>query len=118
MLVKIDDRIYQQKLAQAEATLASQKAALANSHQQEVSAKANITSSEAAVASAQAALTQASLASERQQNLNRSGVGTTSVQEQAEAAYEKGESRSSAGAGCAGGLAPAIADDCCESRLS
>lgn len=89
VLVKIDDRIYQQKLAQAEATLASQKAALANSHQQEVSAKANITSSEAAVASAQAALTQASLASERQQNLNRSGVGTTSVQEQAEAAYEK-----------------------------
>lgn len=89
VLVKIDDRIYQQKLAQAEATLASQKAALANSHQQEVSAKANITSSEAAVTSAQAVLTQASLASERQQNLNRSGVGTTSVQEQAEAAFEK-----------------------------
>lgn len=89
LLFKIDDRIYQQKLAQAEATLASQKAALANSHQQEVSAKANITSSEASVTSAKAALTQASLASERQQNLNRSGVGTTSIQEQAEAAFEK-----------------------------
>lgn len=89
LLFKIDDRIYQQKFEQAEATLASQKAALANSHQQEVSAKANITSSEASVTSAKAALTQASLASERQQNLNRSGVGTTSVQEQAEAAFEK-----------------------------
>lgn len=89
VLFKIDDRIYQQKLAQAEANLASQKAALANSHQQEVSAKANIASSQASVSSADAALTQARLASERQQNLNRSGVGTTSVQEQAEATLEK-----------------------------
>ncbi|KQZ62995.1 hemolysin secretion protein D [Rhizobium sp. Root149] len=89
VLARIDDRIYQQKLAQAQATLASQKAALDNSHQQEVSAKANITSSEASLTSAKAALTQASLASERQQNLSRSGVGTTSVQEQAEAALEK-----------------------------
>ena len=40
LLVKIDDRIYAQKLAQAEATLAGQKAALANSYQQELSAKA------------------------------------------------------------------------------
>jgi multidrug resistance efflux pump len=89
VLVKIDDRTYVQKLAQAEATLSSQKAALENSRQQEVSAKANIASSEAAVASADAALTQARLAEERQENLTRSGVGTTSVQEQAAAELEK-----------------------------
>jgi multidrug resistance efflux pump len=89
VVVRIDDRIYRQKLAQAEATLDSQQAALANSHQQEVSAKANITSSEASVSSAEAALTQAQLANERQLNLARSGVGTTSVQEQAEAQLEK-----------------------------
>ncbi len=89
IVVKIDDRIYRQKLAQAEAALASQKAGLANSHQQEVSANANIASSDAAVTSAQAALTQAQLANERQQNLTRSGVGTTSVQEQAQAELEK-----------------------------
>jgi multidrug resistance efflux pump len=89
VVVRIDDRIYRQKLAQAGATLDSQKAALANSHQQEVSAKANIVSSEASVSSAEAALTQAQLASERQLNLTRSGVGTTSLQEQAEAELEK-----------------------------
>lgn len=89
IVVRIDDRIYRQKLAQAEATLESQKAALANSHQQEVSGKANIASSEAAVSSAEAALTQAQLASERQMNLTRSGVGTTSLQEQAAAELEK-----------------------------
>lgn len=89
VVVKIDDRIYRQKLAQAQATLASQKASLDNSHQQEVSAKANIASSEAAVSSAEAALKQARLASERQENLARSGVGTTSVQEQAQANLEK-----------------------------
>ncbi|MFD1746170.1 HlyD family secretion protein [Rhizobium helianthi] len=89
VVVKIDDRIYKQKLAQAEATLASQRAALNNSHQQELSAKANIASSQAAVTSAEAALTQAQLASERQENLARSGVGTTSVQEQAAANLEK-----------------------------
>lgn len=47
LLVKIDDRIYAQKLAQAEATLAGQKAALANSYQQELSAKAGIAASQA-----------------------------------------------------------------------
>lgn len=89
VVVKIDDRIYRQKLAQAEATLASQTAALNNSHQQEVSAKANIASSEAAVDSAKAAVKQARLANERQANLARSGVGTTSVQEQAQATLDK-----------------------------
>lgn len=89
VLVKIDDRTYVQKLAQAQATLASQKAALENSHQQEVTAQANIASAEAAVTSADASVTQARLAEARQENLSRSGVGTTSLQEQASADLQK-----------------------------
>ncbi len=89
LLLKIDDRAYLQKLAQAKATLATQEAALDNSDQQEVSARANIGSSEAAVDSAEAALRQAQLAADRQQNLIASGVGVTSAQEEAQAALDK-----------------------------
>ena len=39
VLLKIDDRIYAQKLAQAKGTLDTQKASLSNSYQQELSAK-------------------------------------------------------------------------------
>src|SRR3546814_449160 len=82
LLARIDDRIYTQKLAQAEATLATQKAGLDNSHQQETAAKAKITSSKAAVDAAQADLEQAQLQSDRQDALIKSGVGTTSRSEE------------------------------------
>src|SRR5215207_7746724 len=49
LLVRIDDRIFQQKLEQAKATLAAQKAALANSEQTRRSNEAKIRSSEAQV---------------------------------------------------------------------
>ncbi|WHA40270.1 HlyD family secretion protein [Agrobacterium larrymoorei] len=89
LLAKIDDRIFKQKLAQAEATLASQTAAFDNSRQQEIAANANIRSSEAAVDSAEASLKQAQLAADRQDNLIRSGVGTSSLQEEAQANLDK-----------------------------
>ncbi len=89
LLARIDDRIYRQKLAQAEAALATQKAALDNSHQQEVAAQARIASSEAAVDSAAADLQQAESQSERQNSLTRSGVVATSAQEQAQAALDR-----------------------------
>lgn len=89
LLVRIDDRIYRQKLAQAQATLATQKASLDNSRQQEAAARARIASSEAAVDAARADLEQASLQSERQDSLIKSGVGTTSAQEQAHAALDR-----------------------------
>lgn len=89
ILARIDDRIYRQKLAQAEAALATQKAALDNSHQQEVAAQARIASSEAAVDSANADLEQAQSQSDRQDSLIRSGVATTSAQEQAHAALDR-----------------------------
>src|SRR3546814_11261342 len=66
LLARIDDRIYTQKLAQAEATLATQKAGLDNSHQQETAAKAQITPSKAAGDAAPADLKQRQLPYDRQ----------------------------------------------------
>lgn len=54
LLVRIDDRIYRQRVMQAEAQLAAAKAALANAAQQKRSAEAGIAQGGAAVDSAQA----------------------------------------------------------------
>jgi multidrug resistance efflux pump len=59
LLVRLDDRIYVQRLAQAEASLASQQAALANNRQQKRSAQATIDQRKAAIGSAQAQSTKA-----------------------------------------------------------
>src|SRR5690349_5767435 len=50
LLMRIDDRIYQQRLAQARAQLAAQRAALANFAQSQKSAAATIAQNQAAVA--------------------------------------------------------------------
>ncbi|WP_320199395.1 HlyD family secretion protein [Agrobacterium sp. rho-13.3] len=89
LLAKVDDRIFRQKLAQADASLDSQKAAFDNSRQQEIAANANIASGQAAIDGAQASLKQAQLAADRQDNLIRSGVGTSSLQEEAQASLDK-----------------------------
>ena len=89
VLARIDDRIYRQKLAQAEATLQGQEAALANSRQQEASARANITSAEAQVSGAQAAERRAALASQRAEQLNARSIAATSEVEQAEATLQQ-----------------------------
>jgi multidrug resistance efflux pump len=54
LLVRLDDRIYRQRLAQAEANLASQQAALANNRQQKRSAQATLEQRKAAIGSAEA----------------------------------------------------------------
>ena len=89
VLATIDDRIYSQKLAQARATLDGQKAAQANSRQQELVARAQITSSQAAVDSVQAGLTRAQLAWERIESLVQKGVSTTSDAETAQATLDQ-----------------------------
>ncbi|PYB70957.1 HlyD family secretion protein [Rhizobium wuzhouense] len=89
LLARIDDRTYRQKLAQAEAALATQRASLDNSRQQEMAAKARIASSEAAVDAVNADLQQAQQQAERQDSLIRSGVVATSAQEQAHAALDR-----------------------------
>ncbi|CAN7243328.1 HlyD family secretion protein [Rhizobium sp. LjRoot30] len=86
VLVRIDDRSYTQKVAQARATLQAQQASLANSHQQELSAQANIHAAEAEVESAESVLNQAELTSRRVANLTDRGVASTSESEKAAAA--------------------------------
>ena len=56
VIVKLDDRIYRQKLAQARSALAAQEANLANTAQAERSREAAIGSTQAQIASAQAQL--------------------------------------------------------------
>jgi multidrug resistance efflux pump len=89
LLVKIDDRIYAQKLAQAEAALAAQKASLANSRQQELSAKAGIAASEAQLDSAKAALDRAEASWGRIRPLAEKGISTRSDADQSKAAFEQ-----------------------------
>ncbi|MDK1376358.1 MULTISPECIES: HlyD family secretion protein [unclassified Sinorhizobium] len=89
LLVRIDDRIYAQKLAQAKATLAAQQAALANSFQQELSAKAGIEASEAQLDSAQAVLVTAKASWDRIRPLAEKGVATRSDADQSRAAFEQ-----------------------------
>lgn len=89
VLARIDDRIYAQKVAQARATLDAQKASLANSHQQELSAKANINSAEAQIDSANAAQKRAELASNRIRNLGERGIASTSETEQAQSTLDQ-----------------------------
>ncbi len=89
ILVTIDDRIYEQRLEQAKATLASQQAALANSEQKQRSAEAGIASSQARVESAQAALTQAAANWNRIEPLLERGVTTQSQADQARAALDQ-----------------------------
>lgn len=103
ILVRIDDRIPRERLAQSQAMLAQQRAALATSAQDEASAKANIASAEASVVSAGAALDVASANRKRAEALLERGVSTQVdtdqmrlVQEQASAAKAQAEAQAEA----------------------
>lgn len=89
VLLKIDDRIYAQKLAQAKGTLDAQKASLANSYQQELSAKASIAASEAQRDGAVATLTRAQQAWGRVQPLAEKGIATSVDLDTARATLEQ-----------------------------
>lgn len=89
LLVRIDDRIYEQRLQQAKATLASQQASLANSEQRQRTAEAGILSSEAQVESAQAAVIAADASWKRIEPLLERGVTTQSQADQARAALDQ-----------------------------
>ncbi|GGE38895.1 hemolysin secretion protein D [Agaricicola taiwanensis] len=78
LLVRIDDRIFQQKLSQARATLMSQKAALANAEQARRSDEARVRAGQAAVDSAKAALDAAEANWQRVEPLSERGVVTQS----------------------------------------
>ncbi len=89
VLVRLDDRIYAEKLAQAKATLDSQRALLANSAQQQLAAKASIDAAQAQFDSAEAAAKRAELAWERAASLVHKGISATSEYEQAQATLEQ-----------------------------
>ncbi len=89
LIAKIDDRIYVQRLEQAQAALEGQKAALLNSQQQELSARASIASSDAQIDSAKAAEKHAQLSWDRIENLVTKGISTTSDSEAAQAGLDQ-----------------------------
>ncbi|MDH7790594.1 HlyD family secretion protein [Ochrobactrum sp. AN78] len=78
LLFEIDSRSYQQKLDQAEASLATKKAALANSQQSQRSAEAIIQSRQAQISGANAALEVAQANAKRVEALLPRGVTTQS----------------------------------------
>jgi multidrug resistance efflux pump len=91
VVVTLDDRIYQQRLAQAKATLATQKAALANSEQQRRSKEAGIAVSQAQTDSAEAVLARTSADWKRVEPLLNRGITTQSLADQSRAAFEQAQ---------------------------
>lgn len=73
LLAQVDDRIYRQKLEQAEAALHSAEAALSNSTQSQASARGAVAQQRASIAAAQAALTKAQADADRARTLKAGG---------------------------------------------
>jgi len=90
LLARLDDRIFEQKLKQAQATLAAQKAQLANSTQQQNSGEARIAASEAQIASVQAGLKSADANWQRVTALRQRGVSTQRDEDQTRATLDQG----------------------------
>lgn len=89
VILRIDDRIYSQKLAQAKATLDARKADLANSAQDRRSAEARIEAAEATLESARAALGSAEATWTRTNSLQQKGIATASDRDKARAGYDQ-----------------------------
>ncbi|UCA46625.1 HlyD family secretion protein [Pseudochrobactrum sp. XF203] len=89
VLFALDDRIYVQKLKQAEAMLETQKASLANSEQDRLAADARTRSGEAVLNSAKVALNVAEANYNRVTPLRKSGVMTQSNEDQSLSALEQ-----------------------------
>lgn len=91
LLVRLDDRIFRQKLEQARATLAAQRAALANSEQQRLSGEARVRASEAQVEGTRVALEVARSNWARVEPLLKRGVVTASDADKSRSAMEQAE---------------------------
>lgn len=89
LLLRIDDRIFAQKLEQARASLAAQRAALANSEQSRAAAEARLRASEANVASAEAALRTAEANWGRIEPLRERGVVSQTSTDQSQQALDQ-----------------------------
>ncbi len=91
LIVRVDDRIYRQKVEQARATLATAEASLDNSEQSRKSAEAKIVSAKAAVESAQAAFNAAKTSLERTESLLKSNISTQADLEKSQATYDQAQ---------------------------
>lgn len=89
LLLRIDDRIFAQKLEQARASLAAQRAALANSEQARAAAEARLRASEANVTSAEAALRTAEANWGRIEPLRERGVVSQTSTDQSQQALDQ-----------------------------
>lgn len=89
LLLRIDDRIYAQKLEQARAGLAAQRAALANSDQARAAAEARLRAAVANVASAEAALRTAEANWGRIEPLRERGVVSQTSTDQSQQALDQ-----------------------------
>jgi multidrug resistance efflux pump len=94
LIVQIDDRIYEEKLTQARATLATQRANLSNAEQDRSSAEARIGASQAQVDGAGAALKTAEATAERIAGLRERGVSTQTAADQAQLALDQARAAS------------------------
>jgi multidrug resistance efflux pump len=92
-LVRIDDRIYRARVAQAEATLAAQIAALANSDQSHASRSAAILGQNAGLANAKAQLLRAEADMARVDNLVRDGSVSVRERDQTGAALAQAQAQ-------------------------
>jgi multidrug resistance efflux pump len=90
-LVRIDDRIYQQRVEQARANLASQIATLSNSQQSQRSSEASVSGQSAAVQSAQAQLARAQADMRRVSELIQEGSLSLRERDQTVAALRQAE---------------------------
>ncbi|MHC0053610.1 HlyD family secretion protein [Actibacterium sp. D379-3] len=93
VLVRLDDRQYRQRLAQAVATVQAARAALDNSEQESHSATASLHLREAALDSAQAALASAQSDWKRVTELQERGVISVSSADKTELALRQAESQ-------------------------
>ncbi len=89
LLLRIDDRIFAQKLEQARAVLASQRAALANSDQARAAAEARLRAAVANVTSAEAALRTAEANWGRIEPLRERGVVSQTSTDQSQQALDQ-----------------------------
>ena len=91
MLVKIDDRIYRQRVEQAQAAVAAQQATLNNSVQQARSRQAAVTSQEAVIAGARAGLVRVRADMARVEDLASDGSVSLRERDQTRAALLQAE---------------------------
>lgn len=89
VLAHIDDRIFQQKVAQAEANLATQQATLASAAQAAASAEAGVQAADAQIAVAQANLNVAQREWDRVEPLLQRGVASQSEADSAQGSLEQ-----------------------------